>query len=341
MSTLPTQPSAETSYWSFFSSSRYLHGVASILHAAQAVTVLALALWLDGRSPSASSTQTGKAEIFKGGRVQLYRAATRWLTSSTNSSFPPTVYTELLPYGELDIRYLIFAFFALSAMSHTFTLALSNDGRAGKLRYIEYSVSASVMVLAIASEAGIRDAYTLAAQFTLTWVTMLLGIVSELVHEAYAHDVPWLWLAPHVTAWATCLVAYAPILDVFLLNSSTPSTPPPPSTEYASPPDFVRVIVFLEFGMFMSFGFVQLYALSSKTANAAARGYQPPASASGEGSDQWRGLIHPHHLNVTHDPVSGDDEAIDDAAESAYIGLSLLAKTLLGWIVLSPLLASI
>ena len=293
-----------------------LNGVAAALHGGQAIAVLSLAVWLDRRP-------AGAAGVFADGRIPLYRTATYYLPANG------TVVTVPQAYGALDLRALIAAFFALSALFQG-AAGLLNAGRAGRLRYLEYSVSASTMLLAIAAEAGIRDAYTLACQFVLTWVTMLLGLAAESVQLAYASpDVyAWLWLVPHLAGWATCLAAYGPILDAFLLNAS----PPPP---YAAPPAFVRVIVFLQFALFMVFGAVQLVALAQRTLIAARASYAP--------LHNWQSLARGHTASFADlaeaTSTSAELARVDDAAELAYIGLSLTAKTLLGWIVLSPLLA--
>jgi hypothetical protein len=298
-----------------------LNAAAAILHAAQAVTVLALAVWLDNRS----SSQHG---VFADGRIPVYRVASLYAPGANSTV------ASVQAYGALDIRALIVTFFALSSLFQTLASAFFG-GRSGRMRYLEYSISASVMVLAIAAEAGIRDAYTLAGQFVLTWVTMHLGLMADSVQLAYASpDVSvfeaWLWLAPHVAGWATCLTAYAPILDVFLLNASPPAG-------YAGPPDFVRVIVFLQFALFMVFGVVQLAQLVQRTLVVQQAAYAP--------LHYWNSIARGHSTSYAAFTQKTNTitqfSAIDDAAELAYIGLSLVAKTLLGWIVLSPLLTSV
>ena len=298
-----------------------LNGLAAALHAAQAIAVIALAAWMDRREGDGPL-------LFQGGRIPLYRAATLFNVSSSSA----TTTTDLRPYGALDVRALIAAFFGLSALAQG-AAALLWRGRSGRARFLEYSVTAAVMVLAIAAEAGIRDAYTLAGQFVLVWATMLLGLAAESVQLAYAapHAADadaWLWVAPHAVGWATCLTAYAPILDVFLLNATA-------TAGYGQPPDFVRVLVFLQFALFMAFGVVQVVALTQRTLVARRAGYAP--------LHYWQSLARGRTASMAELEQAVNTDAqlalIDDAAELAYIALSLAAKTLLGWIVLSPLLA--
>ena len=47
------------------------------------------------------------------------------------------------------------------------------------LRFVEYSFSASVMIVAIALQVGIMDGWTLFLLAALTWTTMILGLVGE------------------------------------------------------------------------------------------------------------------------------------------------------------------
>ena len=49
------------------------------------------------------------------------------------------------------------------------------------LRFIEYSFSAAVMIVAISLQVGLMDAWMLFALATLTWATMMLGLVGERV----------------------------------------------------------------------------------------------------------------------------------------------------------------
>ena len=154
-----------------------LNLVAAGLHAAQAMTVAGLTVWLDSKPRNASAPQ-----LFDGGHIATYRTATIW---HKDTSVPMS--TLAVDAGTLDIRYLMIAFFALSALFQG-AASLYWDGRSGLWRYVEYSFSASIMVLAIAGEAGIRDAYTLACMFLLTWITQVLGILADMVQTS---STPW------------------------------------------------------------------------------------------------------------------------------------------------------
>ena len=63
----------------------------------------------------------------------------------------------------------------------TTTTTATGSSVASWLRFVEYSFSASVMIVAIALQVGIMDAWMLFALAALTWVTMILGLVAERV----------------------------------------------------------------------------------------------------------------------------------------------------------------
>jgi hypothetical protein len=209
-----------------------------------------------------------------------------------------------LDAGSLDVRYITIAFFALSAL---FQFGGGVAGRvwARWLRFIEYSFSASIMIMAIAVEAGIDDVYMLQAMFVLMWTTQMLGLLAEVFGPMA--PVMSMWLLPHLAGWVTFLSAYAPILDAFLQSkNNSPSV---------SPPDFVEAMVFLQCALFGCFGGVQLYALIKRGA--------PPTESFSIQQPEW-------------EPPPAED-SLDDTVDKAYILLSITAKSILGWLIVSPL----
>jgi hypothetical protein len=161
------------------------------------------------------------------------------------------------------------------------------------------------MIMTIAVEAGIDNIYTLESMFVLTFATMMLGLLAEFTPP------PLSWIA-HATGWVTFLSAYSPILDSFLQSSSRSAAPAP---------GFVQVIVFLEFVLFSSFGLVQVYALFF-------------AKEDAHGSPQEDQRLLSTQIENDEDPIDGDAFRIN----VAYVALSLCAKTILGWLIISPVL---
>ena len=139
-----------------------LNFIAAAFHGVQAVVVFALISWLD--------KQPRSGMLFNGGHFDLVRVVPVWRENTIES-----VVTES---GSIDVLYVILAFFVLSAV---FQCAGGLLPFPAALRFIEYSFSASIMMLAIALEAGIRDLYTLQCMFVLIWATQIFGLVSDML----------------------------------------------------------------------------------------------------------------------------------------------------------------
>ena len=285
-----------------------LNLVAASLHGAQAVTVIALIAWLDSSSSSARTSGPFNDK----GRFALTSSVPVWYAGPNNG----TATTLHLDAGSFDVRYAVVAFFTLSCAFQT-VAAVFRGGRSGPvLRYLEYSVSAATLLCAISVEAGVRDVYTVQAQFMLVFATMMLGIAAELTQRPERALYPCALF--HLAGWATCLSAYVPAMDAFTQSARR--------SELA-PPDFVRVLVFLEFALFMCFGFVQTYVLVAKAY----------VYASGKVPEEEE-LMPPSSYYFHDDDGGSAVHTIEERAEMAFIVLSLVAKTVLCWIVFAPIL---
>lgn len=98
----------------------------------------------------------------------------------------------------VQLPLLVALFFFLSAFFHFYIATTYNkkyeaDLKTGinKARWIEYSISASVMMLAIAMLVGIYDLGSLLMLFSLTSVMNLMGLVME-VHNQTTKKTDWL-----------------------------------------------------------------------------------------------------------------------------------------------------
>lgn len=99
---------------------------------------------------------------------------------------------------ELSLPMMIAAFFFLSAFFHFFIATVykiryESDLKLGinKVRWIEYSISASVMIVAISTLVGVYDFSSLLMVFALTSVMNLMGLVME-VHNQTTKKTNWL-----------------------------------------------------------------------------------------------------------------------------------------------------
>jgi hypothetical protein len=290
-----------------------LNLIAAAFHGVQAITVFALISWLD--------TQPRSGMLFNGGRFELVRVVPVWRES--------TIESVVTDSGRVDVLYVIFAFFLLSAVFQC-AGGFVPPQWAPRLRFVEYSFSASIMMMAIALEAGIRDLYTLECMFVLTWATQVFGLMADAV-SGYAVRLQcgsngdlWLWVLPHVAGWATCLAAYAPAIDVFLQSRDRSDR---------QPPSFVTALIFAELVMFSCFGAVQTYGLIAKTLLCRGSNYQMIDMSGIDISMEY-------DRTPLKNQKSKMDQVrdVDATCEYAYIILSLVAKTMLCWIVLAPLL---
>lgn len=130
---------------------------------------------------------------------------------------------------DLSVPMLIAAFFFLSSLAHLFIATLYNkrynkDLARGinKMRWIEYSISASIMMVAIAMLVGVYDFTNLVSIFVLTAIMNLLGLVME-VHNQTTKKTNWL------SYWIGCLAGLVPWFVVgfnFWLSAEQGSAPP-------------------------------------------------------------------------------------------------------------------
>lgn len=133
------------------------------------------------------------------------------LNPSTQSLAPTT--TTLF---DISLPWLIAGFFGLSAIAH-FTIATVYNKRYTKeldkginrARWVEYSISASVMMVAISLLVGVYDASSLLMIFVLTAVMNLMGLVME-VHNQTTKKTNWL------SYWIGCLAGVVPWIVIAL-----------------------------------------------------------------------------------------------------------------------------
>lgn len=121
----------------------------------------------------------------------------------------------------VNLAYLVAAFLFMSGIAHLLIATVwrkNYEADLGKgmnrARWIEYSVSASTMIVAIAMLTGIYDIVTLLALFALTAVMNLCGLIME-VHNQSTQKTNWLsyyigclagivpWIGIALTFWAS------------------------------------------------------------------------------------------------------------------------------------------
>lgn len=146
----------------------------------------------------------------------------------------------------LSLPMLIFAFFALSSFFHLVIASVYNKRYnqslkkgMNKARWIEYSLSASTMIVAVSLLVGIYDLASLIMLFVLTAVMNLCGLAME-VHNQTTTKTNWL------SYWIGCLAGAVPWAVIALyLWLGVDSGSKAPTFVY-----FIFVSIFLFFNCF-------------------------------------------------------------------------------------------
>ena len=160
---------------------------------------------------------------------------------------PGTTETESVVLFDLSIAWGVAAFLFLSALFH-FILATVGAGRyrdqlsrgQNQFRWIEYSLSSSIMIVLIAMLAGIDNVVALLALFGVNAGMIFMGSVQERYEEPGGSLWPF---------WLGCILGVVPwiAIGIYLVT---------PGSE-ANPPGFVYGIFISLFIFFNSFALTQ------------------------------------------------------------------------------------
>lgn len=169
----------------------------------------------------------------------------------------PTLVPATQHVLDINLAYLVAAFFFISALAHA-TIATVYRKRyeaeleegINRARWVEYSISASIMMVAIGVLVGVYDLSTLIMLFALTAVMNLLGLVMEL-HNKKSAKPSWSSYIVGSIAGIVPWIVIALYLGYGALYGSTA-------------PTFVYVIFVSIFVFFMSFA-VNMYLQYKRT----------------------------------------------------------------------------
>ena len=120
------------------------------------------------------------------------------------------------------------------------------DGR-NWLRWFEYSMTASIMLVVIARSSGVHETWIVGLLATASVLCMVLGGLAE------ASKTRWVNIGATVLGWIVLLAAYSYILHTFVQT-----------TKSSNVPGFVYGIVWSMFAMYMSFGLIHVVHLYKK-----------------------------------------------------------------------------
>lgn len=156
--------------------------------------------------------------------TKLFPVQTNYLAQNpiaTEIANKPVLTNATQHLFDINLAYLVAIFFFLSALAHAVMATVYRkryeaDLKKGMnaLRWYEYSLSASVMIVGIAVLSGVADIATLIAVFALTLIMNLTGLAMEVYNQgkgklnwlvyvigSIAGIVPWIVIA--VTLWAS------------------------------------------------------------------------------------------------------------------------------------------
>ena len=261
--------------------------------------------------------------------------------------------------ASLDIRWVMFVFFIVSAvfqLPSTFPQAMYKRqlklGKAHRSHLFEYSISASLMMMAMCAQVGVTDIYILLNVFSNTFACMIFGLLSDVLSDANEEkrivdeeEVNVMGckrtmkysIIAHFAGWFTLAIA----LSVMVSNIVTFQQ----CVSGVSMPTEIIFVICLEVFLFVIFGCIQVYTLLYKKCTVTM-----PRTLT---IMKWYAKLKNHaNVDASHvaaieaerlaayiaerkEYIERQTERIATAcqAERAYITLSLFAKLVLGGIV--------
>lgn len=179
-------------------------------------------------------------------------------TLASQASGSPVLASAQRTLFDLNIAYLIVAFFAMSAIAHGLIATVyrkryeANLAKGiNKARWIEYSLSASTMMVAIALLSGVYDLSSLIMIFALDAIMNLMGLVMEVTNQGKQKP-NWL------TYWIGCLAGIVPwiVFGIYVWGASSFGTGNVPTFVY-----WIYVSIFIFFNSFA----INMYLQYKKT----------------------------------------------------------------------------
>lgn len=157
------------------------------------------------------------------------------------------IYPVVLSFLDVQIGPLIALFLFMSACAHFLVASVLYEWYKRKLkkhinpaRWIEYSFSASLMIIIIAMLTTVYDVGTLIAIFTLTAVMNLMGLMMEL-HNQTTEKTNW------TSYWIGCIAGFVPWIVIFI-----------PLITAEQVPDFV-IAIFITIAVFFNLFAINMY----------------------------------------------------------------------------------
>ena len=173
--------------------------------------------------------------------------------------------------SEKTIQTLIILFFMLTAVFHLYYYMTSTGNYANMIKYgnnyvrwIEYSITSTIMLLIIALSSGVKDVNV----YALIMVTNVAMIAQgQLIEEAIADGRSW--IIPMVTGFALLIAEFGVIVNSFVsrikeVDKFLKENPDLSENGGKGVPKWLYYMIFVLFAFFSSFGFISLWGAYSK-----------------------------------------------------------------------------
>ena len=201
---------------------------------------------------------------------------TSYVTSKHRNEFKLEVLSSrpLIPGWKQLLPVLLCSFTGVTAVAHVlYATKLRTAYQAAIVaennwfRWLEYAISATIMLVIIALSSGVSDTNALFVMSIVSVCVMLLGQIAEKHMAGSSPDlataklstlVAWLLF---LSAWSFVFVQYAE--QVYQINALAPvkNTDPDKPSQTITIPSFVTALVITMFLVYSSFGIVQLVQL--------------------------------------------------------------------------------
>ena len=252
-----------------------------------------------------------------------------------------TLITYNVPGNELNLNMMMMCFCLLSACFqslHWYLLCRCGYETMPRfLHYLEYAFSSPLMVMVMAVNVGIKEIFTITAIAALFFGMNILGLCAEVMAHYAGHiekksffTYMELCKLIHLAGWVLFFFALCPIWIQFsqVLKCS----------ENSGTPAYAYAAIVVESFLFFLFGFLQMISLIEKFQFVLKHKLGIEDTLSGYVWNQMYGpIVRPPYVN--------EDKTIHIEADTLFkydcmhAILSLVAKTMLAWILLGPALS--